>query len=166
MQFNIKKGRQFSRLLPIFLRDQHFGIYDILIEFDKIMPEQDYYNKLIGFGKLNPRLRSERIGWRFITDSRIEFCIYSEKDYNHISISPFAVPINFNATTGKYEVYVRVQLQHRLITASAMISGVPLLATHSFDLITSALPLVLCKPYHGGKPAAEQDYSVTYIKIL
>jgi hypothetical protein len=166
MNFKIRKGWQFSRLLPIFLRDKHFGLYDITIEFDKIMPEQDFYNKLIGIGKLAPESRSERVGWRFIEGDRILFCIYSEKNGNHIFISPFAVPIEYNSNTGRHQVKIRVQLQDQLITASAKVNGEPMLASHAFDPITSDLPLVLCKPYHGGRrKKAQQNYYFTFTKI-
>jgi hypothetical protein len=160
MNFTIKKGRHYSELLPVLLKESHFGFYKCSIWFNEILPDQDYYNKLIGFGCLNPRIRSERIGWRF-KDGEIEVCIYSETDHVFQFIQPFKIPIQrkksdaglkveFNVFLGKSEIYI----EDPFITFRA--------SYHTFTEPKCKLPLFLCKPYHGGNPKAAQEYKIFF----
>jgi hypothetical protein len=162
MNFKIRKGRHYSQLMPILLKESHFGMYKVRIEFDEIQPEQDYYNKLIGFGLLNPRKRSERIGWRFVENNMIELCCYSETNYVHTFIEPFTVPILLSGK-GINFVEFYVFLCH---TRSSVSDNLTIFKSiNGFPEIGSYFPLFLCKPYHGGDPAAAQDYDITLTKI-
>jgi hypothetical protein len=166
MNFTIKKTNHYSQLMPILLRKSHFGLYKVRIEFDKRQPTQDYYNKLIGFGCLNPRIRSERIGWRFLGVGKMEVCCYSETDYKHEFIEPIIVPIwkdlygddvfyvEFDVFIGNNKIWIESIYENKLFRSS-----------HLFDPIHCMLPLFLCKPYHGGNPKAAQDYRITFEKI-
>jgi hypothetical protein len=167
MNFTIKKGNHYSQLRPILLKpSEHFGMYEVIISFEGRPFTQDFYSKLIGYGVVMPRLRSERIGWRFIEGNQVELVIYSEINYKFYFSKAMTVPIEYNATSRKMEVKFKIHLDDNCIMVTPLISGEGRYIAKTFTKITSFLPLVLCKPYHGGNPVAEFDYYFTFTKLL
>jgi hypothetical protein len=162
MNFTIKKGKHYAKLLPIPLKESHYGFYICRIEFDSIQPKQEYYNKLIGAGCLNPRIRSERIGWRFVEYGQIEFCIYSETNYKFKFISPFRLSAIAEGNKFFIEVFIEFD-QYGISVRGPLGSG--LTSSNDYDELTCILPLFLCKPYHGGNPKAAQDYNFYFNKV-
>jgi hypothetical protein len=161
LNFKINKGSHYSSFWPTPLKKEHFARYIVTIKFKKIEPKQEFYSKLIGFGALNPRWRSERIGWRFFEDDTIELCNYSETKYKFHFIDPIQLPIFYDAHQEMFFVQFRLFFRTYLFELKHF-SG-----ERSWYIPPNATDpkfLFLNKPYHGGDPEASQDFIVNFEK--
>lgn len=149
--------------MPIPLPKDYFGNYKVRIEFkDVIYHEQDFFSKLIGHGKLNPRRESVRIGWHFVLGgSYVEFSVYHEKDYKAVYTEKLMTKVEYDNMRRTYFVEMNLSLFPDCYALRKHNQT----AVHNFEPIEKFITHWMEKPYHGGDPVADQDYNISFLKL-
>ena len=149
----IKKGSHYSNISNCPLYKSNQGEYIVNISFEKL-PEKEwnFFSKLFGVSSAIPRLKSDRIGWRYVDSTCFELCYFKERNYKFQFIE--RTYIQAKKEKSGYYLSIPIILYNNRIGF--------LNKTFSFD---KYLIPFMTDPYYGGDPKADQDYIIGLFKI-